>query len=677
MGSEMASDQAEPHVRAPVRAPVGAAVGLAVLLTLLAVVSRQPTLDSPGFATVWPAGGIPVLWFLVRGAGVRSPDTVLLAGALVAANAVLGAPTAVNLVFAAVGVGQTLLAVGLLRRWSGQLWGCGGRRPLERLRALPAYGGALVVAMLAGAVVGTLGAWVVAGDLDLMGGVLLFGRNIVSALIVVTLGILVGAWLTGPRPRPSLVGDAGALELVAATVFSVALYGLAFSFYDLPLVFPLLAATVWFGVRFSTLACAAHSFVGGVVTLTLTTTGSGPFAAVQRDDVGALLAEFYVAIIVVTGLALSTGRDERNQLAAQLRRSQEEAVYQVSLRQAVIGSMVEGLFVIDDAGDLLVHNAAAARIFGLPGDELAWEDLVERSRQWADGAEVAVHERPSVRALNGEPVHDAELKVVRPDGTERIVSVFAIPLPHDEARDRARALVLFRDISAEHARRKELAAFAGVVAHDLRNPLAAIDGWTEMLADELDLGELDPELARQFVSRVQSSSARMHRLIADLLDHATSAQRELQLGPVDIAAIAREVAAARDVEAHVRVDPVPPVLADPVLLRQVIDNLIGNALKYVAPGVVPEVIVRGGCGEGSGGRVVTVEVADNGIGIPEGERQRVFEEFHRAHHRGYEGSGLGLSIVRRIISRHDGTIRVRANPAGQGSVFEFTLPAYR
>jgi len=665
----MADGRAEPRARVP----VGVAVGLAAVVALLAAVARQPTLDSPGFATAWPAGGIPVLWFLVRDARTRSLDTVLLGVALVAANLVLGADLGFNVVFTVAGVGQTLLAVGLLRRWSGQLWGCGGRRPLDRLRALWGYGGALAVAMFAGAVVGTAGAWAVTGDLDLMGGVLLFGRSVVSGLIVVTLGILAGAWLTGPRPRPSLVGDAGTLELLAASVFSVAMYALAFWFYDLPLVFPLLAATVWFGVRFSTPACAAHSFVAGVVTQTLTMTGHGPFAAVERADVGSLLAEFYVAIIVVTGLALSTGRDERNQLAAELRRSREEAVYQVSLRQAVIGSMVEGLFVIDDAGDLLVHNTAAARIFGLTGDELAWEDLVERSRHWADGAEVAAHDRPSARALNGEAVHDAEMRIIRPDGTERIVSVFAIPLPHDEVRGRARALVLFRDISAEHARRKELAAFAGVVAHDLRNPLAAIDGWTEMLADELDVGELDPGLARQFVSRVQSSSTRMHRLIEDLLDHATSAQRELQVARVDIAALAREVAAARDADAHVRVGQVPPVLADPVLVRQVVDNLIGNALKYVAPGVEPEITVRGGCSDGT----VVVEVADNGIGIPPGERQRVFEEFHRVHDRGYEGSGLGLSIVRRIVHRHDGTIRVRANPAGQGSVFEFTLPAYR
>jgi signal transduction histidine kinase len=282
-------------------------------------------------------------------------------------------------------------------------------------------------------------------------------------------------------------------------------------------------------------------------------------------------------------------------------------------------------------------------------------------------------ERPSVRALAGEAVHDAELLVTRDDGTDRVVSVSAIPLPRDELRGRARALVLFRDISTEHARREELAAFAGVVAHDLRNPLAAIDGWTEMLADEIDAQTLTPELAREFVSRVGSSSRRMHQLIRDLLAHATSSQRDLEVSMVDISELVAEVAAARHAEHQVRVDPVPPVLADPVLVRQVLDNLVGNALKYVAPGVTPQVTVRG-CR--SDARLVTVHVADNGIGIPRGEEERVFEEFHRAHYRDYEGSGLGLAIVRRIISRHDGRIAVRPNPTGQGSVFEFTLPAY-
>jgi signal transduction histidine kinase len=194
-----------------------------------------------------------------------------------------------------------------------------------------------------------------------------------------------------------------------------------------------------------------------------------------------------------------------------------------------------------------------------------------------------------------------------------------------------------------------------------------------MLADEIDAQTLTPELAREFVSRVGSSSRRMHQLIRDLLAHATSGQRDLEVSRVDIAELVAEVAAGRHAERHVRAEPVPPVLADPVLVRQVLDNLIGNALKYVAPGVEPQVTIRG-CR--SDARLVTVHVADNGIGIQPGEHDRIFEEFHRAHYRDYEGSGLGLAIVRRIVSRHDGTIVARPNPTGQGSVFEFTLPAY-
>lgn len=651
----------------------GIAVVLAGSWVLFALVAREPALDSPGFSTVWPAGGVAALWFLLRAARPLSIDTALLATAAVGVNMVLGADPAINAVFTVTNVVQTLFAAWLLRRWCPTLWGCGGDRSLDRPRMLPRYGAALGVASIAGALLGTAGAALVTGQPDVMAGVLFFGRNLVSALIVVTLGILLGHWLTRPRPRPSLLHDVTVVELLAATVFTGAMYSQAFAFDGLPLVFPLLAATVWFGLRFSTVVSAAHSFAVGVATLALTMTGVGPFAAIERSDVGSLLAEFYVATIVVTGLALSTGRDERQALAAALRRTQQEAVYQGSIREAVIGSMTEGLFVLDDTGELLVHNAAAAEIFGLPVAGLTWQELATRSGRWVDGAPMSEAERPSVRALAGEAVHDAELLVTRDDGTERIVLVSAIPLPRDQLRGRSRALVLLRDISTEHARREELATFAGVVAHDLRNPLAAIDGWTEMLADELDAHTLTPDLAREFVTRVRSSARRMHELIGDLLAHATSGQRALEVGRVDIAELVGQVAGARHAEHLVHVEPVPPVLADPVLMRQVLDNLVGNALKYVAPGVEPQVTVRG-CRSDT--RMVTVNVADNGIGIPPGEQERIFEEFHRAHDRDYEGSGLGLAIVRRIISRHDGTIVVRPNPAGQGSVFEFTLPAY-
>ncbi|MGB0099287.1 MAG: ATP-binding protein, partial [Nocardioides sp.] len=463
------------------------------------------------------------------------------------------------------------------------------------------------------------------------------------------------------------------LEFGAAVVFTVGMYLLAFWFDELPLAFPLLAVTVWFGLRFSTLVGAGYAFLAGFATIFLTLAGIGPFAEVDRADLGFLLAAFYVTTIVVTGLGLSTGRDERQALTQELRRTREEAEYDASVREAVIGSMREGIFVLDDQSRLLLHNAAAAELFGIAEDEVTCEVLAARTGRWADGSPMSDEERPSSRALAGEAVHDAEVLIGLPGEADRVVAVSAVPLPRDANRGRARALVIFRDTTSEHTQREELAAFAGVVAHDLRNPLAAIDGWTEMIADELDSGALDAKLAREFVSRVRSSSRRMRELIRDLLAHATSSARDLDVARVEVCDLVREVAAARHVDDHVRCGPTPAVLADPVLVRQVLDNLIGNAIKYVAPGVEPCIAVSG-CDAEPG--FVTIRVADNGIGIPCGEEERIFEEFHRAHYRDYEGSGLGLSIVRRIVGRHDGTIVALPNPTGQGTVFEFTLPSY-
>ena len=651
----------------------GATVGFAGGLVVLAFATDATDYTGAGFATALPAGGIAVLWFLLRGVRLISPELLLLPAALFAANLVLGSEPALAAALAGAVLVQTLLVVVLLRRWCPELWGCGGDRPLERPRALARFTAAMVLGTAVGAVLAVVGWTAVTGSAVDLGGVLWFGRTLCSALTIVALGLLVGQRVSSEPPRPPLLGAARLPELLLALVFTAGMYVLAFWYEDLPLAFPLLAATVWFGMRFSTLLTAALSFVTGIATLVLTLRDIGPFAAVERADVGYLLAAFYVATIVVTGLGLSTGRDEREALTAELRRTQSEAEYQASVRSAVIGSMNEGLFVIDEGGAILLQNPAAAEILGVTQAEMTPESIAGISGRWADGTPMAEADRPALRALAGETVRDVELLVSLDGLPDRVVSVSAIPLPRELSGGSAQALVLFRDATVEHARREDLAAFAGVVAHDLRNPLAAIDGWTEMIADELDSGGLDAQLAREFVSRVRSSSRRMRELIRDLLAHATSSARNLDVSRVDIAELAAEVASARHAESNVTISAMPLALADPVLVRQVLDNLIGNALKYVAPGVEPRIVVRG-CAHPPG--FVSVQVVDNGIGIPPGEHEQIFDEFHRAHYRDYEGSGLGLSIVRRIVTRHDGTITALANPDGPGSIFEFTLPAY-
>ena len=668
-----------PHVQTGPRVYAGLWFGFvcAAVVMLVALVAEVGDLAGTGFTELWPTGGVPIVWLMVRGARVLSIDTVLLAAALFFADLTMSAGVGLAVIFAGSGVVQTWMVVLLLRRWSPGTRGCGGDRPLEAPRTVARLGAALVVGLAVGTALGVTIAAAIPSIpvqfVDPVDSLLWFGRNLGSALIVVPLAIALGQWLTSAPPRPSLRGpDARPAELLAAPLFTIGMHVIAFSFADLPLAFPLLAATVWFGARFTTLLSSAHSFLLGGATMVLTLTQVGPFAAVDNLEVGAMLAQFYIATIALTGLAIATARDERQALAAELRRAQEEASYEESVRAAVIGSMTEGVLVVDDAGELLVHNAAAARILGA-GDQLDSSSRFSLTSWTIDGVELSAAERPTARALRGERVEE-ELMVVRvADVGERVLTISAIPLARDDAHQRSRAMVLLRDSTDEHAHREELAAFAGVVSHDLRNPLAAIDGWTEMIADELDAGELDAQLAREFVSRVRSSSRRMRELIRDLLAHATSSARDLDVTRVDVAALVAEIAVGRHAEGLVSAEPMPHVLADPVLVRQVLDNLIGNSLKYVAAGEEPKVTVHG---YRSDARLVTVEVQDNGIGVPEEHRERIFEEFHRAHYREYEGSGLGLSIVRRIVNRHGGTIEALPNPAGAGSVFRFTLPAY-
>lgn len=270
---------------------------------------------------------------------------------------------------------------------------------------------------------------------------------------------------------------------------------------------------------------------------------------------------------------------------------------------------------------------------------------------------------------SGRHLRHHEVEVVDSSGGTRIVSMSSVAMPDTDAE---RSVLVVRDITLEREMRTELASFAGVVAHDLRNPLAGIDGWTELVADRLESGErIEHELLVEFVNRVRASSRRMRDLIGSLLQHATSTNRRLDPTTVDLETLVAEVVAARSAGSHVRFGALPAVRADELLLRQVLDNLIGNALKYVVPGERPHVTVSAHAVTADR---VAVSVADRGIGLPAGEHKAVFDEFHRAH-RDYEGTGLGLAICRRIVRRHGGTIVARDNPEGVGTVFEFTVPA--
>ncbi len=227
------------------------------------------------------------------------------------------------------------------------------------------------------------------------------------------------------------------------------------------------------------------------------------------------------------------------------------------------------------------------------------------------------------------------------------------------------------------ASNRELGAFTYTVSHDLRAPLRAIHGFARML-DAADGAALSPAGARH-LDTITRNAQQMGRLIDSLLAHAHLGGRRLILQPVDPATVARTAAEQLRAGADggrrvdITVDDMPRCEADPVLLGQVYENLIGNAVKFtkVRERAVIQVGARRG-GDGDGGGPVYF-VRDNGIGFDMRYSHKLFGLFERLHTGpGFTGTGAGLAIVHRIIDRHGGRIWAEAEP-GQGATFSFTI----
>jgi signal transduction histidine kinase len=260
------------------------------------------------------------------------------------------------------------------------------------------------------------------------------------------------------------------------------------------------------------------------------------------------------------------------------------------------------------------------------------------------------------------------------------VLLAAVVLGLDAARLRARRAfaraAADRDSAEQTLREREaeLAGFAASAGENLHAPLHTIAGYTDLLLEEV-APQLDPA-ARGFLERIGRSTGRMLRVVDELMSYTAAGDAALKLEPVDAHLVALDVAATAALTAadrpSVDVGDLPVVTADADLLRAVLDQLIGNAVKYVRPGTPATVTVSAAPSDDGWYRF---EVADRGIGVPDEHRERVFHPFHRAPSaEGYPGSGLGLGLARRIIARHGGEIGVTGNPGG-GSIFWFTLSA--
>ena len=222
---------------------------------------------------------------------------------------------------------------------------------------------------------------------------------------------------------------------------------------------------------------------------------------------------------------------------------------------------------------------------------------------------------------------------------------------------------------------RELESFASVASHDLQEPLRKIQSFGERLK-AVTAGALSPE-GQDYLERMQSAATRMRRLIEDLLAFARVTSKAQPFVRVELSTIAREVLSDLEVsidqaKATVTVGELPGLEADPTQMRQLLQNLLSNALKFRREDAAPALAIEASVDKEAGR--CELRVKDNGIGFEEKHAGKIFDLFQRLHGRGkYEGTGLGLAICRKIAERHGGTISAQSAP-GQGSTFIIQLP---
>ncbi len=343
--------------------------------------------------------------------------------------------------------------------------------------------------------------------------------------------------------------------------------------------------------------------------------------------------------------------------------------------RVVLGGMAEAVIAIDARRRLLFANASADALFGLNARSVGrfLPELI-RSTQIQEAVEAA---------LGGSGEYSGEVSLASrepfPKPQAKTLAVHGTTLPGSAP---AGAVLVFHDVTDLRRLERMRQDFVANVSHELKTPLASIKAYTETL---LDWALHDEEVNVRFLHRIEEQADRLDRLILDLLSLARLESgegvfdhRPLALGPllrkcvesVRGRAEAKGLALALDPGT---LDDATAVVADEEAVRQILDNLLDNAVKYTPEGGW----VRVGCVTSA--HCVSVEVADSGIGIPRDELPRVFERFYRvdkARSRELGGTGLGLSIVKHLVQSIGGTVGV-ASRVGEGTQFTVQLPRDR
>jgi signal transduction histidine kinase len=389
----------------------------------------------------------------------------------------------------------------------------------------------------------------------------------------------------------------------------------------------------------------------------------------------------------VVAIRASDGRalDEDGIRVAQLARHELSVAFAgARLREALEREGHDLAAIVDGATDVIVQvdetcritrlNPAGERILGLTNAEALGRPCGDALGCEAAGGHRVANCPLAETIRTGHPIGYLETAIRGVQGPIKVAGGYSPGLSRPSGGVRATAIL--RDLSAAEALTQLREGFVATVSHELRTPIALIQGYAETLLEF----ELEPEQQREYLERIQGLTTRVGDLIGQILDatHLDADPLILERTPVSFAAlVARlrgDLALSGDDGRLVTDLPadLPPIEVDPTRVGRILENLVGNALKY-APDDSPVVV-----GASVAGSWLEVRIDDEGIGIPETDRPLVAEPFHRAwnvRESRIPGTGLGLYICRRLVEAHGGTLAIGDRPDGRtGTRVSFTLP---
>jgi len=363
---------------------------------------------------------------------------------------------------------------------------------------------------------------------------------------------------------------------------------------------------------------------------------------------------------------------------------------ELQYRRLIEGITDYAIYSVDPEGRVTSWNSGAKRLKGYEAEEVIGQNF----SKFYTPEDVAANLPAQVLETAARDGHyEAEGWRVRKNGQRFWSSVAITPI-----RDEAGTLVGFSKITRDVTDRKalvhqlqqhskelelrvkereqtnaELEAFSYSVSHDLRAPLRAIEGFADIMLQDF-AGEL-PDEVKESLQQIVTATMRMNRLIQDLLTYSRLSRIEFKLEAVNVRSVVSDACNELDRDARSRVsvsaNPALAIRAYKPILRQVISNLLTNAVKFTQPETPPSVTIHA-CRRGD---YVSIEVTDQGIGIAPQHQERIFQVFERLHNaEEYPGTGIGLAIVRRGIIRMGGTVSLRSE-MGKGSTFEIRLPS--